>query len=130
MAINYKVSISIPSGLFELFGQSKEFTDTLNVAVRNHCIEFQEDNIYTVEFDNLTDAEECNKQLELLFDEYNDKRNQMIAEVNQLQKNLDTFINKIPLEQLKELLSLDEVLIQMPLFGLLVSEATDRQDNV
>ena len=129
MAIDYVVRVAVPEGLFDLFGNDVVFAGRLNNAISGNSSKELMTDVYLVEFEDLVDAEECERSLEQLFEEYNVKRNELIVAAVWIQQAINRLVTDVPLWQMKELLSLNEVDINMELFSLLIAEATKIEDN-
>jgi hypothetical protein len=129
MAIDYVVRVAVPEGLLDLFGNDAVFSSRLNNAISGNSSKELMADVYLVEFEDLADAEDCEHSLEQLFEEYFIKRNELIVAAVWIQQSINRLVTDVPLWQMKELLSLNEVDINMELFSLLIAEATKIEDN-
>ena len=129
MAIDYKVSVNIPDGLFDLFGNDGDFKTALEEATKRATYTDIAHSCYVAEYDQHDDAIRCNELLVDLFDEYDAKRVELIDQVNRLEDLINMTIHRIPLEQMKELVTIEEVNVGMDLFSLLIARATNLVDK-
>lgn len=123
MAIDYKVSVSIPKGLFGLYYDDENFKAVLNDAIEGN--QYTETNIgcYEAVFDNLDDAVRCERKLIDLFDEYDAKRDSIVNRINHIQSCISSIIADTE-GMMQEFLKQDDLEINQSLMSFLSSEAT------
>lgn len=129
MAIDYTVSVNIPDGLFDLFGNDGDFKTALEEATKRATYTDIAHSCYIAEYDQHDEAIRCNEMLEEIFDEYDAKRLDLIDQVNRLEDLINMTMHRIPLEQMKELVTIEEVNVGMDLFSLLIARATNLVDK-
>jgi hypothetical protein len=125
MAIDYRVSVAIPTGILELFGNDEEFIRIKNDAIENSFDDSISCGMLCADFSDQDDAILCEKKLDDLIDEFSNRQLAWIHHISQIQSSIGELVANTSKEMMQELLKQSGDGINRTLSKFLIEESEE-----
>jgi hypothetical protein len=125
MAIDYRVSVAIPAGILELFGNDEEFIRLKNDAIENSFDDSISCGMLYADFSDQDTAILCEKKLDDLIDEFSNRQLAMIFNISQIQSSIGELVANTSKEMMQELLKQSGDGITRTLSKFLIEESEE-----
>lgn len=111
MSIDYRVRVEIPEGVIELFGNDAEFLILKEDALEGSTMDDISNGAIIVEFDDITQAQQCEVKLDYMIDEFTNRRLALISQLHLIQSSIGELVSNTTPTMMQELLrqSTDDV---------------------
>ena len=111
MSIEHRVRVEIPAGVIELFGNDAEFLILKEDALEGSTMDDISNGAIIVEFDDITQAQQCEVKLDYMIDEFTNRRLALISQLHLIQSSIGELVSNTTPTMMQELLrqSTDDV---------------------
>jgi len=128
MSIEHRVRVEIPAGVIELFGNDAEFLILKEDALEGSTMDDISNGAIIVEFDDITQAQQCEVKLDYMIDEFTNRRLALISQLHLIQSSIGELVSNTTPTMMQELLRQSTDDVSESLKHFLLEEAISWQE--